>query len=1066
MRVLVFSAESEAPLDGAQVQVDDLVPSLTGPDGLASMTLPIGRRYRLSFAPVVEFTAQLDDIEIFKDEITQVIVTLTAQGKIQSKTIEAPLRAPSTSTPTPRPQAVPPDAPVAEATVPHEVPSAEQARASEGENSEAPTQATQPGKVGTVKGTVTAQETKAPVAGTRVYVRGHLIDGQSDALGAFLLQMPSGKHTLAFIHPSYSTATHPGVSVLGGQTTQLQVELGPPSPSDEFLITADAIGGSVGALLDARRESSAASDAIGAEDIARTPAGDAASAAQRIVGVSVVGGRYVYIRGLGERYTNALLNGSPLPSPEPDRATVPLDIFPTQMISAIDVAKTFTPDMPGDFAGGSVRIETVGVPDRFLLSLSLGTGFNTATTFRDQYTYKGGKLDWLGFDDGTRALPTAVPRDHELTVGAQPQDKSDPPLTRPELNQIAPALNSSYALQRKRAMPNVGGSFAIGNGWKFRAGRRLGVIAALNYSRKFQHTDEVRRVFLPSGNAYIDSKLDNNSESIRWGGIGSVAYDFSKRHHVRLVGFRSQLADDQTQVYRGFLENADLNFHNTRQQFASRGLTFGQLRGDHTFQDLNDARLDWSFSLSSAVRSQPDTRDLVYNLSNSTNVWTFFNNSDSGRHFFADQSELAKAGTLDWTQPFSLFGLEHKIKFGGFLNMKDRAFRARRFAFNEFAAGTNKEVLTCGESFHVARCANRLFDDANVVGTPLSIRELTLAPDAYKANLDVYAGYLMADLALHRSVRVIGGARLESTYQRIALVNQFTGEEREDEDVKLRSLDALPSGTIVYNIHDQLQLRASGSRTIARPQLREIAKFAFADYFGGALVSGNPGLELTRITNGDLRLEYFPTPREVLAVSTFVKHFRDPIEPVLQPTGSTPQLTFENARGAVLYGVEFEARKGLGFIHRALRDLTVIGNVTIARSNIEVHQTGADASGQVRFLTNTNRPMVNQAPYVLNLMLDYEGPTATNARLLYNVSGHQLVQVGTQGLDDAYQHPRHSLDFTVSQRIWDGLQFKLTLQNLLNSEYLITQGKARRESRAVVSYRDGVSGAVALSYTY
>jgi outer membrane receptor protein involved in Fe transport len=277
----------------------------------------------------------------------------------------------------------------------------------------------------------------------------------------------------------------------------------------------------------------------------------------------------------------------------------------------------------------------------------------------------------------------------------------------------------------------------------------------------------------------------------------------------------------------------------------------------------------------------------------------------------------------------------------------------------------------------------------------------------------------------------------------------------------------LPSGTLVYSFNDRVQLRGSVTRTIARPQLRELAPFAFADYFGGWVVTGEPDLKLTRILNADLRLDWFPTTREVFSFSAFIKDFTDPIEPVFLPSGaSTPVLTYANALGAFLYGFELEGRQGLGAIASWLKWFTIIGNLTIAQSTIQVRQTGMDESGMVRTLTNTSRAMVNQAPYVVNLMLDFDGEHGTQVRLLYNVSGKQIVTVGTEGLDDAYLHPRNMLDLTISQTLWNGLKVRASVQNMINPEYLVTHGKKYRADRVLTRYREGISASLSLGYTY
>jgi TonB-dependent receptor len=317
---------------------------------------------------------------------------------------------------------------------------------------------------------------------------------------------------------------------------------------------------------------------------------------------------------------------------------------------------------------------------------------------------------------------------------------------------------------------------------------------------------------------------------------------------------------------------------------------------------------------------------------------------------------------------------------------------------------------------------------------------------------------MMGDVSLARDLRLILGQRLEITRQTIAPFDQFESGARV-KGAHLDSTDLLPAAAIVFSATEQTKLRASVTRTVARPQLRELAPYVYQEIVGGRDITGNPDLQLTKITNGDLRFEYFPTLREVLAFSTFVKHFEDPIEPEIRATGGANSLTYNNSPGANLIGVEIEARKSLEFLSQHLKALTLISNLTLAHSRIEVDKTRTLG-------THASRPLVNQAPYVLNLALDYTGERGTNARLLYNVSGRRIVEVGTGGLDDIYEHPRHLVDFAVSQDFGKHFTLKLAGENLLNSEVLVTQGEQERSNNVRRRYQDGSTYTISAQYTY
>jgi outer membrane receptor protein involved in Fe transport len=319
----------------------------------------------------------------------------------------------------------------------------------------------------------------------------------------------------------------------------------------------------------------------------------------------------------------------------------------------------------------------------------------------------------------------------------------------------------------------------------------------------------------------------------------------------------------------------------------------------------------------------------------------------------------------------------------------------------------------------------------------------------------------MAEIGLTSELRVVVGERLEVTRQSLDPSDPLgICDEATCKSANLESTDQLPALGIVYSATQQTKLRASVTRTLARPQLRELAPFTYTDYFGGRQVFGKPELKLTHITNGDLRFEYFPTLKEVLAFSFFAKDFEDPIEPVVRPQSTSQLQTFQNSPGARLIGIELEARKQLGFLASALEDFTVIGNLTLARSRIQIEQTDRG------FITNLSRSLANQAPYVINLALDYEADFGLGARVLYNVSGARIVEVGADGLDDAYEHPRHLIDISVSQSLGEHFQVKATAENVLNSEVLITQGPEARDDNITRQYAEGVAFSVGASYTY
>jgi hypothetical protein len=912
-------------------------------------------------------------------------------------------------------------------------------------------------------GSVRDAESGLPVAGAAVEAVGASARAETDENGRYRLELPPGVYAVRYWVGGYQSLRATQVRVFGGMARKIDVALKPDqTEAFELVVEAKPDTASVDALAIERRKATSVGDAVGRAEIARTPDRDAAQAARRVVGATIEGNRFVYVRGLGERYTNAQLNGAPLPSPEPDRAAVPLDLFPTQVLESLTIVKTFTPDSPGDFAGGSVRIQTRRVPQDFLFSSSLSFGFNTTTTFKQRLSHRGGSLDWLGIDDGTRALPGSVPGDYPLTLGVE-KPNGDYVLDR-ELTAQGNELNTFMSATRGTALPDHGASIVAGNGWRLGKDVRVGFLASVNYRRGYTIRHEERRVLepdpaSPTGLRTLNAlDVELGAENVSWGTFASLMSELGKHHRLNLVAFHSQLADNDTQTFDGFWSRNDATLHTTRLRFVTRALNVLQLQGEHELERLSGAKLDWNVSYSVAARDEPDTRDVVYQLNPTLGAYTYVDGSESGRHFFSSQSEKAYGLGADFTQPLEHGERATSLKVGGLVSIKDREFNARRFSFRR-VPGTPADPFTCPGTTYDESCPDSLFVPGNI-GTALRLQENTRPEDAYTAGLDVYAAYVMTDASLARDLRLVAGERIEVTRQKIEPFDQFdSGATVRGADLK--STDQLPAAALVFDATPKSKLRLGVSRTLARPQLRELAPFAYSDFFGGRLTAGNPDLRLTRITNADLRFEHFPKLSEVLAFSVFYKQFQDPIEPVVTPSGDSGLITFQNAEGANLLGVELEARFGLDHFSPSARGFSLVSNLTVARSRIEVRQTDAD------FLTNTSRPMVNQAPYVLNLALDYENEAlGLNTRLLYNVNGARLVEVGAEGLDDAYEHPRHRLDLVAAKELGKHVQVKLSATNLIDPERVVTIGKELRDDRVTIRYRDGRSFAVGASWKY
>lgn len=880
-----------------------------------------------------------------------------------------------------------------------------------------------PAGKGAVWGVVKSRKDGETLLEALVTVIGRKDYATTDVDGRYRLELPPGAYQLRVQYELHRPARVKNVRVIAGRVARIDVVLDPDETAVEEVtaVEAEVERASAATQLFLRKNAAQASDSIGAQDMAKTPDRNAADSVRRVVGTTVVDGRYVLVRGLGDRYTATWLNGSPLPSPEPDRQSVPLDMFPTLVLSDLTVTKTFTPDMPGDFAGGLLDIHTRDLPNKFLFQTTVGLGVNTQTTFGHRLSHPGGSLDWLGIDDGGRKLPSAVPQQRVTRLTPDGQLNKN-------LDDVGRAVNGPMETDRAFDLPNGTANAVIGDSFKLGKGRVLGTMAGFTYSRRFQkRADEILRTYgLDAQNPgqlkqLNDYRAETGIDTVTWSALGTVSYAFDVDNKVALTGLYSRNAEKEGRIITGFNDEQANDIRDERIRFVNRNLVYTQLRGDHRFRKLDRAELGWTLLWARAQLSDPNLRETVY-VDDGQGGMAYRESTQSGQHFYAAQAETTQSAGLNWTQPLTDAETAPKVKFGSLVVRRGRSFNARRFRF--------LRVPSADPALFRQR-PNDLFVDENV-GKGLELEEWTSPTDTYAARYDVLAGYAMTDVPLTSKLRFVGGERVENAQQTIQSYDRFAPETSLAAS-KLNRTDLLPSANFIYKTTPDSNLRLSATRTVARPQLRELAPFIFSDFFGAREILGNPNLDRTTILNLDARWEIFPRVGEVLAVSVFHKRFYDPIEPVIIPT-SRGVVSFQNAKGAVNTGVELEARKSLDFVVSSLKEFGILGNVTFVHSRVDLAEGGIQ--------TSTSRPLAGQSPYVVNLAFDWNHEdTKTRARILYNVAGERIAQVGQNGLPDVYEQPRHIVDLSVAQGLGEHLDLKLAAQNLLDAPVRFTQGE-------------------------
>lgn len=904
---------------------------------------------------------------------------------------------------------------------------------------------------GIVRGKVVDLQTGTPIPAADVTAVGKGWGTMTDPRGMFELSLPPGDYTLRVFHISYEQSLFDGVVVDPKAPLRLEAELRPNEHAIRRIrIEEDEVRSAEAALLRNRRKSTALSDGISAEQIGRASSSDAGDALKRVTGVTVSEDKFVQVRGLGGRYSNTVFNGSKIPSPEPNKSVVPMDLFPAGLLQNVSVSKTFTPDQSGDFAGGSVRIETKDLPRDMTISFSSSVGYNARTTFLKTLGYGGGSLDFFGFDDGARALPGRITSSAGNRAIRERGLYSDVGFTAEEIQAFGRSFANVWSPRSSTAPVDHSYGFSLGNKASL-FGLPIGYVYSLNYGNEHKTVTEERNSYRTSvgedGTAvlspFTEYEVRRGTNSVLWGQVMNGTLKFSRDHRLILQTMYTRSADNEARIYEGYNADRGTDLRNYRLRFIERGLLTTQFGGRHTVTSLRNSALDWQTSYSRVTRNEPDTREVLYERREGE--WIFFDITQSGSRFFFDLEEHEFGSKADWVLPLGPSPTSpSKLKAGFAWSGKNRTFDGRRFRFDQ-SDGIHESVDLAAEP-------EEILSEENIAPGLYELRETTRSVDNYEASHDVAAAYVLGDLPLASNLRALGGVRVEHSDQRLTSFDPFGGTAL-PVATDLRTTDFLPSVNLKYEWDENSSLRSAYSRTVARPDFRELAPFEFTDFIGGRAEIGNPDLNRTLIENYDFRWERYGEGGDLLAITAFFKRFDDPIEQIVQPS-ATLRVGYENAEWAETHGLEMEWRKNLGAFARRLRRWTLNTNVTVMETSVALRIDGTGVQ------TSNRRPLQGQSPFVVNAALAYDHDRrGTNATLLVNVFGRRITEVGAQGLPDVYEDSRVQLDFNLKQRIRSNMKLKLSAKNLLDPDHRYVQG-----NEVYRRYAAGRSVSLGISY--
>ncbi|WP_392353227.1 TonB-dependent receptor domain-containing protein [Pseudoalteromonas sp. PB2-1] len=814
---------------------------------------------------------------------------------------------------------------------------------------------------------------------------------------------------------------------------------------EEVVVSASRLKGTATAVLEERKQQAFVADIMGAEQISRSGDSDAASALRRVTGLTLVDGKFIYVRGLGERYSSTQLNGAAVPSPDPTRSVIPLDLFPSGIIESLSVQKSYSPSMPASFGGGNVDIRLKSIPDQFVFDVSGQLGYNT-NNFDDGIEYNGGSNDWYGVDDGTREIPDSI-----MAIYNSGQSLDD--LTPEQSRSLVLDLNRDYDPQETTVNPNTKFTATLGN--SFESGDwRYGFLSAVSYDNKYFVGEEYQGEDFRLGETSAAltrgyDKVSATEHNVKVSGMINFGIEYNNAHRIDLSTLILRDTEDKIRDRLGIDENNNQSDNKRVRSYdvsyEERELIVNQIKGMHTFDFLNYAGFDWKYSNGRSNRYAPgnmQTRFIVTDANEDgnydlVNEIALTNATTAARYTFQDLNDEVENYGFNFTLPIMLDGVEIELKSGADYVSKERSASNRRFDINT-RAFTDLDLN--GNELNTI-----LSDDAiaNAELTLPILNDTTFAGDDYRSAQKTDAYYFEADFFFNNKWRVTGGLRWEDFRQVSVPLDPFTGglDPSIDYDdlgnLAFQEDDIYGALAFTYVQDDETQWRLSYGETVVRPDLREISEATYIDPLTEYPVGGTPGLRTTQIKNYDFRWENYFDTGENFSVGLFYKDMIDPIESVQSPAQDGPPLVrIANAEDGYVAGVEFDYLKDFAFLGGFWQDVFMSGNVTLSDSEINLdRQAIVDQTGVSAAITNTKRRLTGHSKYVVNMQLGYDAPSGQHAStLIYNVFGERIIIPGIEGQDDWMEQPFHSLDFNYSYfpDFNSSLKFKVT--NILGAK--------------------------------
>ena len=890
-----------------------------------------------------------------------------------------------------------------------------------------------------LSGKIQDSKTNESLFGVKVILTGTGKGAISDGDGNFSIKgLATGKYTLEVRYETYNNLILQNINVKEGENLVINIPLDKVVMElGQVTVTAKVNKDSNTELLRLQRNSATVVDGINAETFKKTPDSKASDVFKRITGASVQDNKFVVIRGLSDRYNFALLNGAALPSSESDRKAFSFDIFPSNMLDNLLIMKTATPELPGEFAGGVIDINTTESKETSFQNIQIGGSYNTITTFKDFRTYTGGSTDFLGLGSGSRALPDGLPTTEQFNAA-----------TNTEKAGLAKLVNSDWGSFNRKALPNLSLQYSIGRMIQLKEKRKFGYVFAYSYQNNFSFSQVTRREFEEQATGVITKNELKDSaftQAVLNSGMFNLSFSFNEKNKIQFKNMYSISTDDKVNVRNG---KRDMDIESVYSEkstnfwYTQNNLYTSQILGTHELN--NKIKIKWVGSFSDVKREIPFLRRTVYRQSDTTKPFNAviqpndISTLGAGNMFWSEMNEKIFNGKYDASYPFSIGLLKNEVKIGGFHQYRTRTFSARNLGFSMYdpsgSANFNYSLLTLPADQIFAPENMGLMADGQ---GGFKLEEGTNVDDSYQAYSFLNAGFLQLDSKLGDKLRMVGGARIEA-YNQVFNYVEFGSNQAKTIDTTV--IDVLPSINLIYSPIQKINIRVSYSRTLSRPEFRELAPFNFYNFLNDNLTSGDPNLQRALINNYDLRFEFFPGSGQIISLSSFYKQFYNPIELLLRTgTSGTPELYFDNVQNVVNYGAEFEYRMNLGALIKKdsssfLKNLTLYFNGALIRSEMNLGAVAALAE-----YPDTKRPLQGQSPYLINAGIFYAGPKDFNVNISYNLVGQRIAIAGSIQEPSVWENGRNVIDFQLSKIIKNNIELKLNVKDVLAQDLVFFQ---------------------------